>query len=61
LKLASVIAASTGEPMLAKLRLLDADEAVVIGVMAIVDASDPSREAESFWELKRHGSMNLTL
>lgn len=34
--------------MLAKLRVLAADDVVVMGVMFVIGASDPSFKAESF-------------
>lgn len=48
LKLASVMAARTGEPMLAKPTMLAAEDSLLKGVLVIVDASDPSCKLENF-------------
>jgi len=50
-----------GEPTLARLRMLAAEDTVVRGAEEMVDASEDLRDGESFWEYKAQYSMNLTL
>ena len=51
---------SVGEPKLGKLEPLAADDATVRGVIMFRAPSEGLRGMESFWEVNRYGSTNLT-